>query len=91
MTKDAAIGVIKRALDKELLNYQKHITNLRQTWTSDAGKIYFEYNRLKCTVDIYCSNVQVALNASLPFALIIFKRKIEDAVRSRLVNLFSSH
>jgi hypothetical protein len=81
---------LKWFLSKLKERHQDKVSNLEETWVDDHHLNYsFSTYGFNIKGDMAVESDAVKLNANLPFAAMMFKGKIEQAIRDELTRLLS--
>ena len=87
--KDRALELLKQFLPKLREKFQGQVTDLEETW--EGSKLNFSFKtfgfKIKGLMDV--AEDKVKLEQDLPIAAMMFKGKVEDAIRGELNKLLS--
>jgi hypothetical protein len=79
-----AIDRLKTLLTKVKNKYQDQVTDLQESWTDNTLNFGFSTYGFKINGNVVVEPNEVKLDGQIPFAAMIFKGKIESALRDQL-------
>ena len=71
-------------------HYKDKVTDLEESWQGNQLKYSFATFGFKISGDLAVEPSEVRLNASLPFAAMMFKGKIESEIREQLERIVAA-
>ncbi len=90
MGQQAAAEKLKSFLGRLKERHQDKVSNLAETWVDDHHLNFsFTTYGFNISGDLAIDEDAVKMNANLPFAAMMFKGKIEQAIRDELTRLLS--
>jgi hypothetical protein len=81
---EEAVVRLKTLLTKVKDKYQDQVSNLRESWTDNTLNFGFKTYGFDINGNILVGPNDVQLDGQIPFAAMIFKGKIESALRDQL-------
>jgi hypothetical protein len=75
---------LKHLLDRVREKYQDQVSDLKQSWNENTLTFGFSTYGFKVSGDVVVEPSEVRLDAQIPFAAMMFKGKIENALRDAL-------
>jgi hypothetical protein len=79
-----AIDRLKTLLTKVKNKYQDQVSDLQESWTDNTLNFGFSTYGFKISGDVVVEPNGVKLDGQIPFAAMMFKGKIESALRDQL-------
>jgi hypothetical protein len=79
-----AVARLKNLLTKVKDKYQDQVSNLSESWNENTLTFSFTTYGFKVAGDVIVEPTEVRLDGQIPFAAMIFKGKIESALREQL-------
>lgn len=79
-----AVARLKNLLSKVKDKYQDQVSNLSESWNENTLTFSFTTYGFKVNGDVIVEPTEVRLDGQIPFAAMIFKGKIESALREQL-------
>lgn len=89
LTQDEAATRIKGLLNEVKAQFADKISDLHEEWDSNTGKYSFSAMGFPVSGTVAVKATQVEIAGDLPFAAILFKKKIEDTIKDRAETLFA--
>jgi len=87
MGQEQATERLKGFLDLVKDRYQDKVSDLTQSWQDNKLTFGFSTFGFKISGDMNVEPTEVKLNATIPFAAMIFKGQIEQALRGELTKV----
>ncbi len=87
--KEEAARRLKGKLSVMLERYGHHASDLHETWQDGTLSFDFTTTGMKVKGTMAVEDSQVRLAAEVPFALVLFKHRIEKRIRAELGGLLS--
>lgn len=84
LTQEEAINRLRTFLEKVKEKYGGQISNLQENWSGNSGDFSFSAMGFKTSGKVSISDNKVDIDGSLPLAAVMFKGKIEEAIREQL-------
>jgi hypothetical protein len=75
---------LKRLIELVKAQYGSHLSELHEEWTEQTGSFRVGAMGFKSTGTVEVRTTEVHIQGSLPFAAVMFKGKIEDAIRQQV-------
>ena len=87
LSQDEALQRTYGLLEKIQKQFADKINDLQQKWDGNTGMFNFSVMGFSVSGKLTVEPSEVKLTATLPFAAVFFKGKIEAAIREQLENL----
>lgn len=81
---EEAVARLKKLLEKVKEKYQDQVSDLNESWTGNKLDFGFSTYGFKVTGNVVVLPDEVQLDGQIPFAAMMFKGKIENALREQL-------
>jgi hypothetical protein len=81
---EEAVARLKNLLSKVKNKYQDQVSNLSESWNENTLTFGFTTYGFKVAGDVIVEPSEVRLDGQIPFAAMMFKGKIESALREQL-------
>lgn len=75
---------LKRLIESVKEQYGSHLSELHEDWSGTTGNFRVGAMGFKSTGTVEVRPTEVHIQGSLPFAAVMFKGKIEDAIRQQV-------
>jgi len=75
---------LKRLIEQVKAQYGSHLSELHEEWDGQKGNFRVGAMGFKSTGTVEVRPNEVHIQGSLPFAAVMFKGKIEDAIRQQV-------
>lgn len=89
LSRDEAIERLQRFIEMAKAQYGSHVNDLQETWHEEGLDFSFRAMGFSTNGSLKVEASEVHLNGHLPLAAVMFKGKIEDAVRKNLSRVLS--
>ena len=76
-----AVARLKNLLTRVKEKYQDQVSDLKESWNENTLTFGFSTYGFKVTGDVVVEPSEVRLDGQIPFAAMMFKGKIENALR----------
>ena len=86
---EQAMERLKSFLDLVKERYQDKVSDLNQSWQDNKLTFGFSTFGFKISGDVNVGPSDVKLNASIPIAAMMFKGKIEEALRGEMAKVLA--
>jgi hypothetical protein len=80
---------LKILLSRVKEKYQDQVTNLQESWNDNTLTFSFSTYGFKVNGDVVVQPTEVQLDGQIPMAAMIFKGKIEGAIREQLAKVLA--
>ena len=87
LTQDEAVKRIKELLNEVKAQFSGKISDLHEDWDENTGKFAFTAMGFPVSGTLTVHASQVEISGKLPFAAMLFKGKIEAAIKDRAETL----
>lgn len=81
---EEAVARLKNLLTRVQEKYQAQVSDLHQAWNGNTLAFSFSTYGFKVAGDVIVDPSEVRLDGQIPMAAMIFKGKIENAIRDQL-------
>jgi Putative polyhydroxyalkanoic acid system protein (PHA_gran_rgn) len=81
---EEAVSRLKRLLTKVKDKYQDQVSNLQESWSDNKLTFGFTTYGFNVSGNVLVEPAQVRLDGQIPMAAMIFKGKIEGAIRDQM-------
>ena len=89
LTQDEAVKRIKNLLNEVKTRHADKISDLHEEWDGNMGKFRFSAMGFHVSGTLTVNASQVEISGNLPFAAMLFKRKIQSAITDRAEKLLA--
>jgi Putative polyhydroxyalkanoic acid system protein (PHA_gran_rgn) len=79
-----AVARLKNLLTRVKEKYQDQVSDLKESWNENTLTFGFSTYGFKVTGDVVVEPSEVRLDGQIPFAAMMFKGKIENALRDAM-------
>jgi putative polyhydroxyalkanoate system protein len=90
LTKDEARSRLERFAEMLESRFANQVSDLQQTWEGDTLKFHFKSYGIPLDGGITVEDHALTLAGDLPFTAMMFKGKIESAIREQLERMVSA-
>jgi putative polyhydroxyalkanoic acid system protein len=87
LTEDEAANRIKSLLGDVKAQFADKIQNLREEWDGNVGMFNFSAMGFPVSGTLTVRQSEIEISGTLPFAAMLFKARIESAIRDRAKTL----
>jgi hypothetical protein len=87
LTQDEAVRRVRNLLNDVKTHFADKISDLHEEWDGNMGKFHFSAMGFPVSGTLTVKTSQVEISGNLPFAAILFKRKIESTIKDRAEKL----
>jgi hypothetical protein len=87
LTQDEAVKRIKNLFNDVKTQFADKISDLHEEWDGNTGKFNFSAMGFPVSGTLTVMSSQVDISGNFPFAVMIFKRKIESTIKDRAKTL----
>lgn len=81
---EIATEKLQRFAEKAKLLYGDQVKDLQETWEGSAVRFSFSAKGFKIHGQLVVDDAKVTLDGTLPFAAMIFRKRIENDIRAAL-------
>jgi hypothetical protein len=81
---EEAVARLKNLLTRVQEKYQAQVSDLHQAWNGNTLNFSFSTYGFKVSGDVIVQPTEVQLDGQIPIAAMMFKGKIESAIRDQL-------
>jgi hypothetical protein len=81
---EEAVARLKNLLTRVQEKYQAQVSDLHQTWNGNTLNFSFSTYGFKVAGDVIVQPAEVQLDGQIPMAAMMFKGKIENAIKDQL-------
>jgi hypothetical protein len=79
-----AVARLQKLLTRVKDKYQDQVSNLQESWNENTLTFSFSTYGFKVNGDVIVEPSEVRLDGQIPFAAMVFKGKIENALKEQL-------
>jgi hypothetical protein len=87
LTQDEAVKRVMNLLNDVKAQFADKINDLHEEWDGNMGKFHFSAMGFPVSGTLTVKTSQVEISGHLPFAAMLFKRKIESTIKNRAETL----
>ena len=89
LSQDEAVKRIKRLLNGVKTQFADRISDLHEEWDGNTGTFNFSAMGFPVSGTLTVNTSQVEISGNLPFAAMLFKKKIESTIKDRAETLLA--
>jgi putative polyhydroxyalkanoate system protein len=90
LTQQEARSRLERFAERLQQKFEGQVSDLQQTWDGDTLRFHFKTYGIPLKGGIAVSDHELNLEGDLPFSAMMFRGKIESAIREQLEKLVAS-
>ncbi len=87
LTQDEAVNRIKNLLNDVKMQFADKVSDLHEEWEGTMGKFNFSVMGFPVSGTLTVMTSQVEISGNFPFAVMLFKGKIESTIKDRAETL----
>ena len=89
LTQDEAVKRVMNLIKEMKTQFADKINDLHEEWNGNVGKFHFSAMGFPVSGTLTVKTSQVEISGNLPFAAMLFKRKIETTIKDRAETLLA--